>query len=143
MTDGAAGLLGWLTGHGDDLHELLRAEGGGLATAGGIIEGLFDQAEQQRVGSAVLFGLLQTRDGFQPAVTPEANGDPVEAQLSCNGIQTRLVRQSEKDGDAADQALGSGLTVTELPEQGPLSLREVKRSRRRAAHDGSRWSKPG
>ena len=111
MTDGAARLLGWLTGHGDDLDDLLRAEGGRLATAGGIIEGLFDQAEQQRVGSAVLFGLLQTRGGFQPAVTPEANGDPVEAQLLRDGLQTRLVRQSEKDGDAADQALGSGLTA--------------------------------
>ena len=143
MTERATGLLGWLTGHGDDLDDLLRAEGRRLATARGIVQDLFDQTEQLRIGNAVSFGLLQTGGGPQPAVTPEANGDTVEAQLLRHGLQARLGSQGEEDSDAADQALRSGLTLAELLEHEPLSIREFNRSRMRAAHDRSRGSKRG
>ena len=143
MTEGATGLLGWLTGDGDDLDDLLRAEGSRLATAWGIVQDLLDQAEQLRVGNAVSFGLLQAGGSPQPAVTPEANGDTVEAQLLRHGLQARLGSQGEEDSDAADQTLGSGLTLAELLEQGPLSIREFNGSRRRTAHERSRGSKQG
>jgi len=122
MADGATGLRGWLTGNSNDLDNLLGAEEGRLATAGGIVQGLFDQAEQLLVRSAVSFGRLQAVGSLQPAVTPEANGDTVEAQLLRHGLQARLGGKGEEDGDAADQALGSGLTLAELLEQGSLSI---------------------
>src|SRR4051812_30207983 len=114
VTDRASRLLGWLTGHGDDLDDLLGTEGGGPAGARGIIKDPGDQAEELGVGEVVVLGLSQSFGGVQPTVTPETDGDPIEAEVSGGGLEAGIGGQGEQDEDAADQPLRSGLPVTKL-----------------------------
>ena len=138
MADRTPRLLGWLAGHGDDLDDLLGAEGGRATGARGIIEDLLDQAEELRVGEIVFLGLGQRLGGGQPAVAPEPDGDPVEAEVPGGGLEAGVGGQREQDEDAADQPLGGGLSLAEMLEQGSLPGREVDGRRRRAAHDLAR-----
>src|SRR4051812_37573068 len=117
VTVRASRLLGWLAGHGDDLEDLLGAEGGRPAGARGIIEEALDQAEELRVGEIILLGLGQLLGGGPPAVAPEPDGDPVEAEVPGGGLEAWVGGQREHDEDAADQALGSGLALAKLLEQ--------------------------
>src|SRR5947209_19758414 len=92
VTDRASRLLRWLAGHRHDLDDLLGAEGGRPAGARGISEEDLDQAEELRVGEVVLLGPGQGLGGVEPAVAPEAYGDPVEAEVPGGGLQARVGR---------------------------------------------------
>ena len=81
--------------------------------------------------------------GGQPAVAPEADGDPVEAEVSGGGLEAGVGGQREQDEDAADQPLRGGLPLAKLFEQGSLPGREVDGRRRRAAHDRCRFGSRG
>jgi hypothetical protein len=135
VADRASRLLGWLAGHRDDLDDLLGGEGGRPSGARGIIEDLLDQAEQLRVGEAILLGLGQVLGGGEPAVTPEPDRDPAEAEVPGGGLQAGVVGQPEHDEDATDQPLGGGVPLANLFEQGSLTVGEFDCRRRRAAHD--------
>jgi hypothetical protein len=74
VVDRAAGLLGRLTSNGDELHDLLGAEGGRGPWPRGIGEHLLDQAQQRRLGDRLLLGLLQLGSRPQPAVAPVTDG---------------------------------------------------------------------
>jgi hypothetical protein len=137
VAEGTAGFLRRLAGHGDDLDDLLGAEGSWATRARGVIEDLFDQGQQLRVRDVVVFGLGQRLGGGQPAVTPEADGDPVEAEVSGGRLQARVHSQGQEDEGSADQSLGSGLPLTDLLEQGPLPGREADASRGRTTHEVS------
>jgi hypothetical protein len=143
VTDRASRLLRWLAGHGHDLDDLLGGEGGRPAGARGIIEDRGDQAEELRAGEVILLGLGQGLGGVPPAVAPEADGDPVEAEVAGGGLQARIGGQREHDADAADQPLRSGLPLAKLFEQGSLACREVDGRRRRAAHELNRFCPRG
>ena len=143
VTDRASRLLRRLAGHGHDLDDLLGAEGGRPAGARGITEDRGDQAEELRVGEVVLLGLGQGLGGVPPAVAPEPDGDPVEAEVSGGGLQARIGGQREHDADAADQPLGSGLPLAKLFELGSLPGREVDGRRRRAVHKLYRFGPRG
>ena len=76
VTDRASRLLRWLARHGDDLDDLLGAEGGRPAGARGIIEDSGDQAEDLGVGEVVLLGLgqsLSRKDGLLLLLRLHAN----------------------------------------------------------------------
>ena len=143
MADGPARLPGRLTGQRHDPDDLLGGEGGRPAGARGIVEDPRDQAEELWVGEVVLLGPGQGLGGGEPAVAPETDGDPVEAEVPGGDQQARVGGQREHDVDAADQPLGCGLALAKLVEQGSLSSREVDGRRRRAAHDRCRFGGRG
>jgi hypothetical protein len=138
VADRTAGFVRRLARHGDDLDDLLGAEGGRAAGARGVVEDLLDQGQQLRVRDVVHLGLGQRLGGGQPAVAPEADGDPVEAEVSGGRLQARVGSQGEKDEDPADEPLWGGLPLADLFEQGTLPCREDDAGRGRTAHEVSR-----
>src|SRR5437763_15058237 len=102
VADRSSRPLRWLAGHGHDRDDLLGAEGGRPAGARGIIEDLLDQAEELLVGGVVSLGLGQVLGGVPPAVAPEADRDPVEAEVPGGGLQAWVVGQREQDEDSTD-----------------------------------------
>src|SRR3954467_13188506 len=100
VTDRASRLLGWLTGDGDDRDDLLGSEGGGPTGARGILKDPGDQAEELLVREVILLGLGQGPGGVPPAVAPESDGDPVEAEVSGGGLEAGVGGECEPDEDA-------------------------------------------
>lgn len=120
MVDGPAGLLGRLTGDGHDPDDLLGAEGGRGAGAGGVGEHLLEQAQQRRLGGPLLLGLAQAWRLLEPAVAPVADGQAGQAQPPGGGLNAGVVREGQEDGGPADEALVGGLAAGEALQQGPL-----------------------
>jgi hypothetical protein len=129
VADGSPGLLRRFAGHGHDLHDLFGGECCGATRTRGIVEQVFDDRQQLGIGEFVL-GLLQHRTGVAPTVTPEPDGDAIEAEVLGNGRQARMRGQRQEDEDAAHQALGSGLPLAQLFEAGPLARREFEEGSR-------------
>jgi hypothetical protein len=120
VTDGTLGLLRRFAGHGDDLHDLFGGESRRTARTWGIVEEAFDDRQQLGIGEFVL-GLLQRRPGVPPTVSPEPDGDAIEAEVLGDGRQARVRGERQEDEDAADQALGGGLPLAQLLEARPLT----------------------
>jgi hypothetical protein len=139
VTDGPAGLLRRFARHGDDLDDLLGSERRGAAGTWGIVEDAFDHRQELWLGEVVVFGLGQRLAGLEPAIAPEPDGDAVEAELLGDGLQARVGCQREEDEDAADQTLGSGLSLAKLLKAGPLTGREFEGCGRRAGHGVTRF----
>lgn len=137
MADGSPGLLRGFAGHGHDLHDLFGGESGGTPRTRGLVEQVFDDCQQLGIGEFVL-GLLQRRTGVPPTVTPEPDGDAIEAEVMGDGRQARVRGQRQEDEDAADQALGSRLPLPQLFEAGPLARREFEEGGR-IAHGRARF----
>jgi hypothetical protein len=119
------------------LNDLFGAEGGGLATARGVVEDSLDQPQQALVVGLIGFGGAQGVRAVEPSVTPEADTDAGQAQALGDGLQARVVSQGQQDADAARQAYRGGLALVDLPEQAALSIREFNGARR-GAHNPTR-----
>jgi hypothetical protein len=137
VADGSPGLLGRFAGHGHDLHDLFGSERRRTSRTWGIVEEAFDDHQQLGIGEFVL-GLLQRRPGIAPTVTPESDGDAIEAEVLGDGRQARVRGERQEDEDAADQALGSRLPLAQLFEAGPLTRREFEEGGR-IAHGRARF----
>ncbi len=127
VVDRPAGLLGRLTGAGHELDDLLGAESGRGARAGGVGEHLRDQGQQGRFGSLRLRGLLELGGGLAPAVAPVADGPARQAQPPGGGLDAGVGREGEQDRGPADEALVRGLAAGEALEQGLLRRGNRKR----------------
>src|SRR5262245_32306932 len=143
MADRPARLLRRLTGDGDDLDDLLGAEGGRGARPGGVAEHLRDQAQQLLLRGLVLLGAPQGGSGLEPAVPPQAHGQPRQFQASGHGLDAGLGRQGQDEGGPADQALVGGLPPPQALEQGLLGRGNLDSNRLWSAHGPARSVTPG
>jgi hypothetical protein len=114
-------LLGRLTGDGDDLDDLLGAEGGRFAGPGGVGEEVLQESAELR-RAQVLLGGLESGRGLDPAVAPGADGDAGQAQPAGRRLDAGVRRQGQDYGGATDQALVGGL-LSLNPEQESLLCR--------------------
>src|SRR5215467_11537734 len=143
MADRSARLLRRLTGDGDDLDDLLGAEGGRGARPGGVAEHLRDQAQQLLLRGLVLLGAPQSGGGLEPAVPPQAHGQPRQFQASGHGLDAGLGRQRQEEGGPADQTLVGGLPPPQALEQGLLGRGNLDSNCLWSAHGPARSATPG
>jgi len=101
-------LLRRLTGHGDDLDDLLGAEGGRFPGPRGIVEDQLHKLAKLLRGP-LLFGALQGLCRFEPAVAPGADRHAGQSQSPGHRLDAGLSRQSQDEGRPAHQALIGGL----------------------------------
>ena len=128
MVDGPVRLLGGLTGDGDDLNDLLGAEGGRRPGPGGVVEEVL-QGPAHLLRGPVHFGALQVGSRRDLAIAPGANGPAGQAQLPGHGVDAGVVRQGQDDRGAADQALIGGLLSLEALQQVALDRRKLESRR--------------
>ena len=128
MVDGPARLLGRLTGDGDDLDDLLGAEGGRFAGPGGVVEEVLQEPAELRRGQ-VLLGALQSRRRLQPAVAPGADGHAGQAQLAGHRLDAGVGRQGQDDRGPTDPALVGGLLSLNPLQDGLLCRGDLDRGR--------------
>jgi hypothetical protein len=92
VVDRAAGLLRRLTSNGDQLDNLLGAEGGRGPWPRGIGEHLLDETQQGHFGNRLLLGLLQLGSRLQPTVAPVAEGAAGSPQSPGRGLDAWVGR---------------------------------------------------
>lgn len=134
MVDGPTGLLGRLTGDGDELDDLLGAKGGRGPRPLGIGEYLLDQAQQLRRGGLLLLSVVELGGRLQPAVAPVADREAGQAQVPGGGLDAGVGGQGQEDGGPPHQALVGRLPPHQALEQGLLHGGEGKGNRLGLAH---------
>jgi hypothetical protein len=137
VVDGSIGLLGGLTGDGDDLDDLFGAEGGRRPGPGGIVEELLQEPAELLRGQ-VLFGAVEVGRRREPAIAPGANGQTGQAQVPGHSIDAGVVGQGQEDRGASDQALIGGLLALEALQQFALDGRKLKSRRFWSPHSSTR-----
>jgi hypothetical protein len=133
VVDGPARSLGRLTGHGDDLDDLLGAEGGRLPGPGGVVEEVLQGPAELRRG-LLLLGAVQRRCRLPPAVAPGADRHTGPAQLAGHRLDAGVVRQVQKDRRPLDPALVGGLLAPNPLQDGPLCRGDLDRGRSWSFH---------
>jgi hypothetical protein len=128
VVDGSARFLGRLTGDGDDLDDLLGAEGGRFAGPGGIIEEVLQEPAELRRGQ-VLLGRSQSGRGLPPAVAPSADGHAGQAQLAGHRLDAGVGRQGQDDRGTTDPTLVGGLLSLNPLQERLLCRRDLDSGR--------------
>lgn len=108
MADRPPRLLRRLTGHGDDLNDLLGAEGGRFPGPRGVFKDQFHKPVEL-LRRLLRFGALQDLRRFEPAVAPSAHRHAGQSQLPGHRLDAGLSRQSQNEGSPANQTLIGGL----------------------------------
>jgi hypothetical protein len=142
VVNGPARLLGRFTGDGDDLDDLLGAEGGRFAGPGSIIEEVLQEPAELRWGQ-VLLGGLQSGGGLPPAVTPGANGDAGQVQLAGHRLDAGVDRQGQDNGGPTDQTLVGGLLSLNPVQESLLCRRDLDSCRSWSSHQPAPSAKAG
>ena len=142
MVDGPARFLGRLTGDGDDLDDLLGAEGGRFAGPGSIIEEVLQEPAELRWGQ-VLLGGLQSRRGLPPAVPPGADGHAGQAQLAGHRLDAGVGRQGQDNGGPTDPTLVGGLLSLNPLQEGLLCRRDLDSGCSWSSHQHAPSAKAG
>jgi hypothetical protein len=129
-------LLGGLTGHRDDLDDLLGGEGGRFAGPGGVVEDHIHQPAEL-FGGLLLLDTLQDLPRFEPAVTPGAHGHAGQSQLPGHRFDARLNRQGQDEQRPADQSLVGGLLTLNPSEHILLCRGDMDRSGSWSSHQSA------
>jgi hypothetical protein len=133
VVDGPARLLGRFTGEGDNLDDLLGAEGGRFAGPGGVIEEVLQEPAELRRGQVPLGG-VQGGGRLPPAVAPGADGHAGQSQLAGHRLDAGVVGQGQDDGGPPDPALVSGLLSLNPLQHGLLCRGDLDSGRSWSSH---------
>ena len=142
MADRPPRLLRRLTGHGDELDDLLGAEGGRFPGPRGVVEDQLHQPAELLRG-LLLLDTLQDLHRFAPAVAPGAHRHAGQSQLPGHRLDAGLSRQGENQGSPAHQTLIGGLLALNPSQDVLLCRGDPDRGRSWSSHKRAPSTKAG